>query len=193
MFEVEKKFILSESDIAHLVGDADFVSEKTFTDTYYDTPEFALTKNDIWLRKRGNDFELKLPMHLGDKNFSQQYQKIREIFAIATINDFESDINAFGYKPFCNCVTTRKKYKKEGFVIDLDSVVYDDKSTYNIVEIELLVEEKKQMADALEKIEKFAQKNGLKNMPIRGKVIEYLLRSKSEHYHALVEAGVVVE
>lgn len=199
MFEVEKKFILSESDIARLVEDADFVGEKTFTDIYYDTKEFALTKNDIWLRKRGEDFELKLPMHLGDKNFSQQYQeiegeeKIREIFAIAAINDFESDINAFGYKPFCNCVTTRKKFEKEGFVIDLDTVVYDDKSIYNIGEIELMVKEKQQMPEALEKIEKFAQKNELKSLPVRGKVIEYLLRSKSEHYRALVAAGVVAE
>ncbi|HAR99657.1 MAG: hypothetical protein US57_C0010G0026 [Candidatus Moranbacteria bacterium GW2011_GWC2_37_73] len=197
MFEVEKKFILSESDIERLVGGADFVGEKTFTDVYYDTDEFALTKNDIWLRKRGEDFELKLPMHLGDKNFSQQYQeiegeeKIREIFAIAKINDFESDIEAFGYKPFCNCVTTRKKFKKEEFVIDLDNVVYDDKGVYNIGAIELLVEEKKQMAEALEKIEKFAQKNGLKSLPVKGKVIEYLLRSKPDHYRALVEAGVV--
>ncbi|KKP97476.1 MAG: hypothetical protein US25_C0002G0021 [Candidatus Moranbacteria bacterium GW2011_GWE1_36_7] len=198
MFEVEKKIILSESDIVRLIEGGKFLSEKTFTDVYYDTEEFALTKNDIWLRKRGDDFDLKLPMHLGDNNFSQQYQeiegeeKIREIFAIAKLNDFESDINAFGYKPFCNCATTRKKYRKEGFIIDLDSVVYDDKGVYNIGEIELLVEEKKQMAEALEKIEKFAQKNELKSVPVRGKVIEYLLRSKPDHYQALVEAGVVV-
>ncbi|MDD5463662.1 MAG: CYTH domain-containing protein [Candidatus Moranbacteria bacterium] len=199
MFEVGKKFILSEKDIARLVEGSEFLGEKTFTDVYYDTDEFALTKNDIWLRKRGEEFELKLPMHLGDKNFSQQYQeiegeeKIREIFAIAKINDFESDIEAFDYKPFCDCATTRKKFKKEGFVIDLDFVVYDDKSVYNIGEIELIVEKKNQMAEALEKIEKFAQKNGLKSLPVRGKVIEYLLRSKPGHYRALVEAGVVVE
>jgi adenylate cyclase class IV len=205
MFEVEKKFKLSDDDVKTLTTGAEFLSEKTFTDVYFDTLEFALTKNDIWLRKRGDDFELKLPMHSDNNKLTQQYQeiegaeKIREIFAIPVLNDFEYDIKAFAYQPFCECITTRKKFKKEEFIIDLDVVEYKLKDgslvdfTYDLAEIEILVENKNEMSEAAEKIEKFAMKNGLKNDYVRGKVLEFLKRKKPEHFQALVDAGVVRE
>src|ERR1035437_5673913 len=125
MFEVEQKFILSKKDIERITKDADFLGEKTFTDVYYDTAEFALTKNDMWLRKRGDEFELKIPMREVKDSLTQQYQeisgeeKIREVFAIAVESDFESDIRAFSYAPFCSFTTTRRKFKKGEFIIDL--------------------------------------------------------------------------
>lgn len=198
MIEVEKKFILSEKDISRLTDGADFLGENIFTDTYYDTADYALTKNDMWLRKRGNQFELKLPMHLGDSSLSQQYQeiegeeKIREIFAVPVQSDFVADIAKFGYEPFCVCQTKRKKYKKEGFTIDLDKVEYGDFS-YALGEIGLMVENENQMAEAAERIQKFAEKNGLKILPVRGKIIEYLKRKKPAHFQVLVAAGVVKE
>jgi len=205
MFEIEKKFKLSEDDVEKLTKGAEFLSEKTFTDVYFDTSEFALTKNDIWLRKRGDDFELKLPMHNEENKLTQQYQeiegeeKIREIFAIPILNNFETDIRAFAYQPFCECITTRKKFKKEEFIIDLDVVEYklEDGSladfTHDLAEIEILVENKNEMSAAAEKIEKFALKNGLKNDYVRGKVLEFLKRKKPEHFQTLIEAGVVRE
>ena len=198
MFEVEQKFILSEEDIERLVDGAEFLGEKTFTDTYFDTAEFALTKNDMWLRKRGEEFELKIPMREVTESRTNQYQeiegedKIREVFSIAPFKSFVEDIAALGHDAFCVCTTTRKKYQKEGFVIDLDLVEYGDFS-YALGEIELLVEQKAQMAEAVGMIEKFAEKNGLKNLPVRGKVIEYLKRKKPEHYRALVAVGVVID
>jgi adenylate cyclase class IV len=199
MFEVEKKFKLSEEESKKLLEGADFVSEKTFTDVYFDTEQHALTKNDIWLRKRGDDFELKIPMHeFGSKKETQRYQeiegeeKIREIFAIAPIGDFETDIKVLGYEAFCTCITTRKKFAKQGFVIDIDSVNYGDFS-YDVAEIELLVETKDQMKEAAEKIEQFATDNGLEETYVRGKVLEYLFRKKPQHFDALVKAKVVIE
>ena len=198
MIEVEQKFILSEKDMERLTAGADFLGEKTFTDIYYDSGEFALTKNDMWLRKRGDQFELKIPMHLEGNKTGQQYQeiegeeKIREIFAIAPIVSFEKDIAAFSYAPFCQCMTTRRKFKRDGFIIDLDVVEYEDFG-YNIGEIELMVEEKTEIPAAIEKIEIFAKENDLKIAPVRGKVIEYLKRKKPDHYKALVEAGVVID
>jgi len=199
MFEVEKKFKLSEDEEKKLLEGAEFVSEKTFTDVYFDTDEYALSKNDMWLRKRGEQFELKIPMHDSEgRKRVQRYQeiegeeKIREIFAIAPISDFETDIGSLGYKAFCTCITTRRKFTKEGFIIDIDLVNYVDFS-YGIAEIELLVEKKDQMKKAAEKIEQFATKNGLEKIYVRGKVLEYLFRKKPEHFAALLEAGVVVE
>lgn len=205
MFEVEKKFKLSGDDIARLTDGAEFFGEKTFTDVYFDTAQFSLTKNDIWLRKRGNDFELKLPMHDENNRLTQQYQeiegeeKIREIFAIPAVKEFESDIKDFSYKPFCRCITARKKFKKQEFIIDLDVVTYELPDgeladfTYDLAEIELLVENKNEMSEAAKKIEKFAFDNGLENSYVRGKVLEFLKRKKPDHFQVLVDAGVVRE
>ena len=199
MFEVEKKFKLSEEESEALLKDAEFISEKTFTDVYYDTDEYALTKNDIWLRRRGDEYELKLPMHdPGSNKLTQQYQeiegeqKIREIFAIAPINDFLADIKVLGYDAFCTCITTRKKFKKDEFTIDVDFVNYGDFS-YELAEIELMVEQKDQMEKAAKEIDDFATKQGLRKDYVRGKVLEYLFNKKPEHFASLVEVGVVRE
>jgi adenylate cyclase class IV len=198
MFEVEKKFKLSNNESKKLLEGAEFISEKTFTDIYYDTPEYSLTKNDIWLRKRGEEFELKIPMHQMGQHLLQQYQeiegeeKIREIFSIAPIVDFETDILAFSYEPFCVCTTTRRKFKKDKFTIDLDLVEYGDFS-YELAEIELLVETKEQMDEAAREIEEFASSLGLKQGYVRGKVLEYLARKCPAHFEALVASGVIKE
>lgn len=205
MFEVEKKFKLTEDETIRLLEGAEFVGEKTFTDVYYDSCEFALTKNDMWLRKRGENFELKIPMHgAAGSSLMQQYQeiegeqKIREIFAIAPLSDFESDISALGYEIFCICETVRRKYIKNEFTLDLDFVTFRNEKgiidfTYALAEVELLVEKKEEMPEAAERIEKFANDQGLRNDYVRGKVIEYLFRKKPKHFEALVTAGVVRE
>ena len=46
MIEVEKKFQLSGEEKQRLLTGAAFVSEKTFTDVYYDTKDYFTTKQD---------------------------------------------------------------------------------------------------------------------------------------------------
>ncbi len=95
-----------------------------------------------------------------------------------------------GYLPFCTCQTERRKYKKGQFIIDLDLVIFQD-FTYNISEIELMVNEKSEIESAIEKIIDFAKEQNLTITPVRGKVIEYLKQAKPNHYQILVEKGVV--
>jgi adenylate cyclase class IV len=202
MFEVEKKFLLSKKDITRLIQGADFLGDTIFTDTYYDTDQFALTKNDMWLRNRSGRWELKIPKYINENRESQQYQEIegeenlRQIFDIVKKSDFAEDIGEFGHRPFCVCETRRRKFKKEGFTIDLDEVKFDpngksEKFDYALVEIELMVESEKEMSAAVEAIEIFAKKSELKNLPVRGKVVEYLKMKKPDHYNALIQAGVI--
>ncbi len=201
MIEIEKKFKLNELEAARLLEGAEFIGEKTFTDVYYDTSEFALTKNDIWLRKRAGEFQLKLPVFQKEKVQTTGFQeiegedKIREIFAVAPVLDFETDIKAFGYEIFCQLRTTRKKYQKEGFEIDLDDAVSvlpgEEDFVYKITEIELLVENKEEVSSASKKIEEFATKNQLKLEKTWGKIAQYLFQKKPKHFEALVVAGVV--
>ncbi len=201
MIEIEKKFKLNQEEKERLLIGADFLGEKIFTDVYFDTADFTLTKNDIWLRRRGNSLELKLPIYQAEKKEATQYQeitgeeKIREIFAVAPVLDFENDIKVFGYEAFCKLKTVRKEHLKSGFIIDFDKTTSDIQGeqdfNYQIVEIELLVENINEILSANKKIEKFAKINNLKFERIRGKVAEYLSQKRPKHFKALVEAGVV--
>jgi len=196
MIEVEKKFILNNLDKERLIKNAQFLNERVFTDIYYDTEIFSLTSNDKWLRSREGRFELKLPLHEGADRLADQYdeledeQKIREALNLPSNGNLADDLAKAGYSPFCTCKTTRRKYKKEPFIIDLDVVDFQD-FTYNIGEIELMVNEKSEIESAIEKIMDFAISQNLTIAPVRGKIIEYLKRTKPNHYQALVQAGVV--
>ena len=196
MIEVEKKFILNEQDKERLTKEAQFLNERVFTDIYYDTEIFSLTTKDKWLRSRECRFELKLPLHKGVDRLADQYdeledeQKIRKALNLPSNGNLADDLAKAGYFPFCTCKTTRSKYKKEQFIIDIDIVNFQD-FIYNIVEIEMMVKEKSEIEKAIEKIMYFAKSQNLTIAPVRGKVTEYLKRTKPNHYQALIQAKVV--
>lgn len=196
MIEVEKKFILTEKEKERLIKGAEFLNEKVFTDIYYDTNDFSLTSNDRWLRSRDGKFELKIPIHQGADRLIDQYneledeQKIREALSLFSQRSISDDLARRGYYSFCTCKTTRRKYKKGLFIIDLDIVDFNH-FTYTIGEIELMVNKKSEIKTAIGKIMSFAQEHNLNIAPARGKVIEYLKRMRADHYHSLIRAGVV--
>jgi adenylate cyclase class IV len=196
MIEIEQKFILSDGDKDRLARDAQLVNKRAFVDIYYDTADYLLTAKDFWLRDRAGSFELKMPIKIDLNRLTNQYHEvedeaeIRKILGVEKGENFTSDLEKNGYHPFCRCTTTRTKYKKGDFIIDMDEVDYGD-FKYNIGEIELLVSNKNEMKLASEKILSFAQENGLAILPVRGKVIEYLKQKKPEHYQTLVRVGVV--
>lgn len=196
MIEVEKKFLLSDQDKEQLIEDAEFLNERTFTDVYYDTADFTLTSQDKWLRSREGRFELKLPLHHGTDRLADQFDELEDDFSIKQSLGFVSegslsyDLTNNGYQPFATLTTTRRKYKKGDFIIDLDVIDFGS-STYAIGEIEMMVPDKSEIEGAVLRIIQFAQEQGLTIAPVRGKIIEYLNRINPEHYKALVEAGVV--
>lgn len=116
--------------------------------------------------------------------------KIREVLGLPSGGSFADDLAKAGLSPFCSYKTTRRKYKKEPFIVDLDTVDFQD-FTYNIGEIELMVHEKSEIENAIKKIIVFAKERRLTPAPVRGKVAEYLKRFRPSHYRALVRAGVV--
>ena len=198
MIEVEQKFILKNNDKERLLESAVFLGEKQFTDVYYDTKNYDLTLNDKWLRQRERKFELKIPAG-GGKNTDKTInlykeleieKEIRENLKLQKRGTLKDDLFASEYFVFCECKTTRQKYKKEGFDIDLDFVEFDDFS-YEIAEIELMSENEETVPVAAEQIFNFAKKHGLKISHTRGKVIEYLKQKSQKHYNALVSAGQV--
>jgi predicted adenylyl cyclase CyaB len=196
MIEVERKFLLSEEEQERLTRDAEFISERAFTDIYYDTDTFALTTTDRWLRSREGKFELKLPLLQGTERIADQYteleeeQKIRRVLNLPAETNFSQTLEQAGYTPFCICTSIRRKYKKDSFIIDLDKVNFQN-FMYFIGEIELMVNQESEIKAAVEKIRTFAEENRLTIAPVRGKVIEFLKRERPEQYRALIQAAVV--
>jgi len=187
MIEVEKKFILSDSDVDRLTEGVPLLSERSFTDVYYDDAIFSLTIKDRWLRRRDGKWELKMPLHDGADRLADQYDEITDvakIWAALGVPDGK------GYTPFVSIITSRRKYKTGSFVLDLDAVDFGT-FVYHIFEIELLVNEKSEIEGAIQKILAFAKEKNLTIAPVRGKVVEYLKRERPEHYQALLAAKVV--
>jgi thiamine-triphosphatase len=202
MFEVEKKFILSESEEERLLKGATMLNQKTFTDVYVDTDQFLLTAKDWWLRSRDGKWELKIPLNKGKRaaRVADQYQELENEEEICQALGFLERKNLkdllvlHGLHPFCTCTTTRKKFQKGPFTIDFDTVTYPDTDfTYRLLEVELLVEWAEEMDTAVKKILDFAKREGLLSLPVRGKVVVYLEHEKPKHFQALVTAGVVVK
>jgi len=194
MIEVEKKFPLNEGDEEKLIAGAEFMNERVFTDVYYDDARYSLTKKDTWLRRRGERYELKVPLNdtLAER-VTDQYEELEteaEIASFLGLNaetSFEATLRDAGYEPFCEITTTRKKYRREPFIVDIDSVDFG----YRIAEIELMVNSKEEIRTAADKILAFGKGLGLSEGLVRGKVAEFLRREKPLHFQALVDANVL--
>lgn len=196
MIEIEKKFVIDDNKKNQLISGAEFLYKKFFTDTYYDTSDFSLTSKDMWLRSRDNNFELKIPASISDNGFINQYKELTEE------NSIKEHLNLRGnglmnqlladnkYNPFCILTTTRERFKKCLFSIDIDTVTADS-FNYSIAEIELMVEKKADIKAALSQITLFMKQNNISWSPVRGKVIEYLKQKSPNHYDALLSAGVI--
>ena len=196
MIEVEKKFVLTTDNLTKLTKGAKFVGEKSFTDSYYDTVDYALSLKDHWLRDRNSKWELKVPYNNNipkGKRVSDQYKEIENEKEISTQLGFDLEkplvesLEVNGYKPFATISTHRKKYSKDGFAIDVDSASYG----YGIIEIELMVEKESEMEGATKKILEFARSLGLSEGVIRGKISEYLFRFNPADHAKLLAAGVL--
>jgi len=184
MFEFEKKFIFDPKNVDHFLRNLYFVSEESFTDTYFDTNTYNLTTKDIWLRLRNNQYELKFPLKKTDSSIS----KYEKIFGKDKISKY-LNINIDNLNPVAKLSTIRKKYRYEDFIIDLDEVTSDD-FKYYIGEIELIKENEKNISESETKILNFFEQFNLNPEIIRGKVLEYLYQKMPEHYKMLVETKV---
>ncbi len=194
MIEVEKNFILTEKQEKRLTDGAEFLGEKKIVDVYYDDLHYSLGIKDTWLRNRNGKFELKIPMNvIMEKRISDQYRELetdQEIAAYLKLTGGKSlpdVLRENGYAPFVTLVTTRRKYKKGGYGIDLDSVDFG----YCIAEIELIIDDETKTQETTSKIIGYAKMHGIEGDTVRGKVAEYLRRNRREHFQVLLNAGVI--
>ncbi len=198
MIEVEKKFKAEKNELARLIAGAHFLREDKHTDVYYDTADYALTKKDIWLRMRSGKFELKYPIGAMDAVHDMTvYDEIENDVAIAAKLGMPVDVPlkdvllSSGYVPFATITTTRAKYEKNDFHIDVDEADFG----YRILEIELMVSDKHEVESARRRILDFAAKNGV-SIPeeqVRGKVREYIRLNNPQQARILEKAwGIAI-
>jgi len=201
MIEVEKKFVITPEQERKLLEGAEFIGEKVFTDSYFDYSDYRMTASDLWLRKRDDRFELKVPLNDNTKaRVSDQYHELEtdeEIISalklkLALFSSYDENKASFSkkledviikneIKPFCKITTTRKKYKKGEFGIDVDNMDFG----YHICEIELMVAGELEIPSAEKRIVDFAISLGLPTIRVRGKVLEYLRLNNISHMEAI--------
>lgn len=192
MIEVEKKFVFDGTSERRIIEIADFLGEETFTDIYYDTEEYSIVGNDMWFRKRDDRFELKIPARQTRDRAVDQYEEIENDEEIARKLNLprgvalEEILVKAGISAFAVCKTVRRKYKAGDFNIVLDDGEFNDGFTRKIGEIELMVNDKSQVGEAVKKILKFAEHNGLSTTPLNGKLLEYLKQRRPAHYQAFM-------
>lgn len=195
MIEVEQKFILTERDKSRLLEGATFVAEYILDDYYYDTSEYTLANQDRWLRKRNGSWELKVALDQHGLSVDQyreitDEQEIRKYLGLPVDGEFEPLLKNHGFTIFCQAKSTRQKYRKDPYTIDLDLVEFPN-STYEIGEIELMVEDESHIEEAVKTLTQFATEHGLVVAPTRGKVSEYLRRYLPDLYTALLKKGII--
>jgi len=190
MIEIEKKFIPEEGDIERITEGAEFISETINNDIYYDK-DFYLTKKDIYVRRRNGTFEMKIGVRReGFEGIISTYEEVTdedaiiETLGIAKKGTLEEDLETSGYSPFGAWKTTRRKYKKGEFTIDVDSVDYG----YEVIEIELLIESHDDMDESTKKVLDFAKQSGLTKSAKTGKVSQFLMQNYPEEYKEILKA-----
>ena len=186
MIEIEKKFEASEEDIGRITEDAKFIKESINKDTYYDREGFPLVKNNIFLRKRNGRFELKL--YVAEKGSRvdkylelEDDETIKSKLNIPAQKDIDEYLAENEYVPFGSWETKRRRFEKDGFTIDVDSVDFG----HNVVEIELMIEEGEDTNEAADKILNFAKTIRLEEDKQEGKVMVFIKRTNPNAYEEI--------
>lgn len=183
MIEVEKKFQPTEEELAAMLLGAEFMSEKVNHDIFYDLPDFPYLKQGMRLRNRNGRFELKIDVKGFEKSGTAHNEEIENYLEILERLGFDkggilANIVAGKMEPWMEIKTKRKTYHKGEFIIDIDETDFG----YDVVEIEMLVEDNSKVKEAEEKILDFAKSYGWEMKDLPGKGWEYLRRVKPELY-----------
>lgn len=187
MIEVEKKFRPTKEQLYVLLKDSQFIKEVVNHDITYDYPDYRFIKKGVRLRNRNGNFELKISeADMGAEEPSsieiENEEEIKKYFNItSSILEFINKDLIEGI----NIKTTRKKYRKDDFIIDIDELDFG----YNCVEIELLVGDKIEVPEAHQRIINLAQTYNFNLDEVPSKKREYFRIVKPEVYKKLYPNG----
>lgn len=143
--EVERSIFLSELQLRRLHDDLQPHAEASFVDTYYDSPGYALTLREHWLRQRDTVWELKVAWNASGSwpgqalKRTQAYEELTEPAAIlrrlraagllsarpATEVGLAAALEAEGIQPFAILATQRTSLRssaEEAFALGVAAV-----------------------------------------------------------------------
>jgi len=168
--EVEQKFCVPDNyrTVLQSAG-ATKVGERILSDLYLDTEDLVLLRQLVWLRKRGSQFELKIPIG-GDKTSGMTHKEVegkeevgREVAKLTTV-----DLDAM--VELVKVVSVRESWSFGEFSIVIDRMTEDD---WTVGEVELIVKDKDEVESAKKKVQDIASKLGFTVQ--RGGKVEHCL------------------
>ena len=193
MIEIERKFRVTDAgDTSKKILNAGgtYNGVVTLSDSYFDTENYCLTKRDFWLRRRNDQWELKMPPKTReDKSTCTQYEEVTseedivsEVAAILSnpadqnsdeivngnneiheLKDVQTLVKKFSLTPFAEFVTSRKNYR----INDEISVTIDEADFgFQVGEIEMIVHSNDPdvVNDSVAKIDGVAQNLGMQRV-----------------------------
>lgn len=196
MIEVEIKCKPTPEQIAILLKDATFISKEYITDVYYDSSSYQLSLKDYWLRKRNDKFVLKIPATtnplLAAQANTPKYeletdQEIRTALELSAAETLEQALQEKGYHALYKISKTRIKHTKEGIIIDIDHATFEALS-FNLCELELIVEKPENVPAATQRLADFAQQHGITIGNVPGNLIALIQIINPNHYDLLETA-----
>jgi len=151
--EVEQKFCVPVGYKAILESaGARKVAEKTLSDLYLDTQDMTLMRQDVWLRKRGRDWELKIPVGVGRDN-SGGMTEYKEVEGKEEVEREVAKFTGVGLSNMVELVklgTVRECWSLEEFSIVIDKM---DEDGWTVGEVELLVKNNEDLEMARKKVQ----------------------------------------
>jgi adenylate cyclase class IV len=198
MIEVEIKCKPTAEQEAALLKGATFLGEEYLTDVYYDSAKYELSVRDYWLRTRNGKFVLKIPaaacklldiQRNTPKHEIEDEQEIRKILNLSLQGTLEQSLIIAGYNQLYTLAKRRKKYSKDGFIIDIDRATFGS-LTFDLCEIEILIEKSEDADCATQKLIEFAECHGITLKPVLGNLIALIKAINPEHFEILEQARV---
>jgi len=184
--EIELKFIVPRNYSSILMENgASLISEKMLEDVYFDTSDFQLLKKDVWLRKRGDDYELKIAppneAHFKESTGMTHYQEVNgvknvtfELSKIIKPNIEDLDV-------LVNVSAKRQNWELEDFKIVIDTIVNDG---WMVGEVELMAGANDNINIIKKRIEDLTKKLNFEPQP-HGKVRHCLKTQNAKAYNIL--------
>ena len=198
MIEIEIKCKPTPEQQAALLNDATFVSEEQLTDVYYDSHTYELSTKDYWLRTRNGKFVLKIPAAAAcpvlaiqantPKHELETEQEIRSALNLSANGVLPQALLQTGYKPLYTLTKVRKKYIVDEFTIDFDHATFETLPSFDLCEIEIMVEKAEEISGATQKLVAFAQRYGIALNAVPGNLIALIMATNPTHYEILEKA-----
>ena len=192
--ELEQKFLVPE-DYSSILEDNGAVkkSEKLLEDEYYDTDSFELQNKDVWLRKRGEKFELKIaPPGEAHERDIQGMTQCREVEGKEDVVKELSKIVETKIEDMQILVkvsASRESWVLDDFTIVIDKIIEDG---WSVGEIEPMATPGQNMANVKIRIDKLRQQFNFTPLQF-GKVRHCLETHNPDAYTILSQITPIIQ